>query len=603
MKTVRHFAFAMIGLASLYLAVSAQAFLIVHEGFDYPSATFLPGQNGGTGWLGAWIGPNLNGTATTSGDQPFALAGGLSWKNGPGYITGVGRSIRDEDDGGPNHSIGHGDARKWFDPTTDFTTLWGTNIWFSCLATYDVVSTSGGVVIPFEAGYQAYSGIGVTFKGGAGAFQVYIRQNGAELSTNSVNYLQAQGVLTNVALVVGRFQLGQVPLSPLTDRGNDRLDVWLNQTKEPTNNSTLFMTGFHALRTAPYSQGYLVVRTGGSCQITVDEIKIGTRFADVVPVSAASDNPKPNAPELSLDKAGPVGLQFNAGAGTSRQYNEIESVPEIECSWVGNATPAAPAVYSFTISNPPASGSTNFTAFVWLVANPNGFISAEVSNPNVVRLAIQSDGSPFANASLGYKINESNSTSKFSGAGFLCGLTNVPFAGRWSLTLTNDTGFILRSPNGNQAVGSMPDEVPAGYFQNQVRFYLGVTPNGAQNIGRFMTVSDARIRIPNSGVDVFSDFTSGEPLDSSKWTILADDPASIISMPVGSLYRATWRNAFGAGVGPNSLLHTNVLGSSHAWPVASQGILLGNSTNVVFITRDFATNAAEFFQVSVPFTP
>src|SRR5260221_10859884 len=162
-----------------------------------------------------------------------------------------------------------------------------------------------------------------------------------------------------------------------------------------------------------------------------------------------------------------------------------------------------------------------------------------------------------------------------------------PFFGKLTISLTNDTDFTLTAPNGARATGSMPSDVPGSYFQNQVQFYLGVNPKGAQNIGQFMTVSSVEISITNSNATniISSDFTTGAPLEPAKWDILADDPTSIIVMPSNSVYRATWRNASGAGVGPNSLVYTNALGGPAAWPAVRTGILLGDSTNVVFITR------------------
>ena len=41
--------------------VSAQASLIAYEGFDYAAGQALGGQNGGTGWNGAWNDVNRNG--------------------------------------------------------------------------------------------------------------------------------------------------------------------------------------------------------------------------------------------------------------------------------------------------------------------------------------------------------------------------------------------------------------------------------------------------------------------------------------------------------------------------------------------------------------
>src|ERR1051325_7804774 len=296
-RTLHSLVGGLLFLTGLSWERASSAALIAYEGFNYPVGSSLPGQNGGTGWMGAWIGPNLGGT-TIGSDLPFNLTNGLAWTNGPGFIVGHGSAVFDADDGSSDHSVGHGDARQWFDPSNPlmpFDSVYGTNIWFSCLVTYDVVSTSGGIVVPFDNSFQPLSGIGVTIKGGPGGVQVYIRQYGVEMSTNTVNYLQAAGGMTNVALVVGRFQLGPRATNPILDPGNDRLDVWLNQSREPTNNSPLFMSGFSAFRTAPFSQGYLVVRTGGNCQMKVDEIKIGKTFADVVPASAASLNPKPES--------------------------------------------------------------------------------------------------------------------------------------------------------------------------------------------------------------------------------------------------------------------------------------------------------------------
>src|SRR5258708_13156476 len=114
---------------------------------------------------------------------------------------------------------------------------------------------------------MALSGIGVSLKGGPGGLQVYIRQHGVEMSTNAVNYLQSGGGLTNVGLVVGRFRLGPVVSNPILLPGNDRLDVWLNQTRQPTNDSALYMAGFPAFPPAPYTQGALVRLTDAFDQI------------------------------------------------------------------------------------------------------------------------------------------------------------------------------------------------------------------------------------------------------------------------------------------------------------------------------------------------
>jgi hypothetical protein len=251
-------------------------------------------------------------------------------------------------------------------------------------------------------------------------------------------------------------------------------------------------------------------------------------------------------------------------------------------------------------------GATNFLAYLWLIANPNGFVSSEISNPNVVRLRVESDGHGGSIATLAYKVNGTNDTSMFYGSGFLCGITNVPFAGTWTISLTNDTDFTLTAPNGAKARGVMQAS-DANSFASGVQFFLGVNPNGEPNIGKFITVSTINIGITNadSGTTntILSDFTVGAPLDSGTWNILAEDPASILIIPVDTVYRAEWRNSVGAGVGQNLLLATNRLGNSSMWPALPQGTLLGDGTNIVFITSQYATNANHFFRVQVPYEP
>jgi hypothetical protein len=192
----------------------------------------------------------------------------------------------------------------------------------------------------------------------------------------------------------------------------------------------------------------------------------------------------------------------------------------------------------------------------------------------------------------------------FYGSGFLCSITGAPIAGRWTLRLTNDTDFLLTAPDAEQAQGSMQDG-DTNSFGSQVAFFLGVNPNGARNIGKFMTVSRVGIAITNANTTnaISSDFTTGAPLDEGTWSILADDPASIIVMPSNSVLRASWPNAAGAGVGPNSLLFTNALTGPGNWPALPAGTLLGDGTNLVFVTRDYTTNRAGFFRVSVPYNP
>src|SRR5258708_5126622 len=64
---------APIAVGAWFLLCAADAGTIVYEGFNYPVGASLPGQSGGTGWTGAWIGPNLGGAAANGTDVPFTL--------------------------------------------------------------------------------------------------------------------------------------------------------------------------------------------------------------------------------------------------------------------------------------------------------------------------------------------------------------------------------------------------------------------------------------------------------------------------------------------------------------------------------------------------
>lgn len=90
MSTIRSRAWclAMLAVASL-VACPARAALIAYEGFDYGAATEINGQNGGSGFAGAWASSPAIGLSATS----------LAYPTGASY-TPVGGSISDATAGG-----------------------------------------------------------------------------------------------------------------------------------------------------------------------------------------------------------------------------------------------------------------------------------------------------------------------------------------------------------------------------------------------------------------------------------------------------------------------------------------------------------------------
>jgi len=606
---------SLLAVATLWLAHASQAAPIVYEGWNYPISSTVSNASGGTGiWTNnAWIGANLGGVGPDTTAPDFVITNGLSWSNSSGgYILATGGAIFDHD-GSP-----HEEYRQWFDPSADFIAAYGTNIWFSFIATYDAASGSGGAVNPFETQGDTTAGCGVVCTGpaGGGNFIVQIRDSAHGQGWFSGSAANLTGV-NGTNLVVGRFQLDANTI-PTLSAGNDRLDVWLNQTTEPTNDSALYATGMRAYRSYPYSSGYLGIRTGGGCQMTIGEIRIGTAFADVVPATAKSANPKPAPPPLTLLPSGPVGLQFNTSEATPTNSNEIVtyystnsgSPQQIDATWVGKT----PAAYSFTVATPPAQGPTNFLAYAWLIPNWNGHIQA-LDNSDALQLALVSDGQGNAKAVLGYYVGSAGNVQENLQAlftsGVICTIPSAPFAGTWTLKANTDNSFTIVAPNGAQASGTMLSGNES-VFAVGTRFFLGVSPNGGSNVGNpslgnYMTVSALSITNAIDGVVVAADWSTGEPLSAQtppKFLVAANFPSCIYVMPSNSVYRATWANASGPGIGVNLLTTTNVLGGVGSWPTAlPSSSVLSDGTNVTFITGDYLTTPAGFFRVSIPYTP
>lgn len=332
--------------------------------------------------------------------------------------------------------------------------------------------------------------------------------------------------------------------------------------------------------------------------VTFEEVWTGS----LVAVAGAPIDSLP-APSLSLAPSGPAGLQFNTGAGAASHYNGLTTAPWVECSWVGAATPEEPATYTFTVAGTSAGVAPGFLSYLWLVANPISYSTEAYSgnaNPNVVRLNLESTGAGRVTATLGYRVNAPQDDSAFLGSGFVCGITNTAMAGTWTLKATSDTSFTLIAPNGDQATGSI-QAADTALFREKVHLYLGVNPNGAGNLGQSMTVSGAGILITKGARTSLQGKFNGGVKPDKNWTILAEDPASVMALPAKSVYRAEWQDACGAGTGLGVLERNDSLFDALGWtPVKTSPAMLANGNNVVFITEPDALNPIGFFRAVPP---
>lgn len=309
------------------------------------------------------------------------------------------------------------------------------------------------------------------------------------------------------------------------------------------------------------------------------------------------------APSLSLVPSGPSGLQFNAGAGAASHYNGLTTAPWVECSWVGAATPEEPATYTFNVAATSGRVAPGFLSYLWLVANPIAYSTEAYSgngNPNVVRLNLESTGAGRVTATLGYRVGAPGDEAPFLSSGFICGVTNTDFVGTWTLKATSDNAFTLVAPDGTQSSGLMQGADTA-LFREKVHLYLGVNPNGVANLGQSMTVGSAGILISKGGrTSLQGKFTGGVKPDKN-WTILAEDPASIMTLPAKSVYRAEWQDVCGTGTGLGVLERNDSLFDPFNWaPVKTSAAMLANGNDVVFITEADAPNPMGFFRAIPP---
>jgi hypothetical protein len=234
------------------------------EPFDYSLAAPLTGQNGGTGWRGTWLASSID---------PFVVNTGLTHPN----LVTTGNALRD------TSGTRFANSRQWFDPANPIPD--GTTVWFSILVSYNLNHNSDLLILPFgdSAETQNTNGIGVaintrlTASGSTdGNARVYLR--------NAYSNFGIGGSPTGAGLeaapigapflVVGRFTLSATANS-------DTLDVWVNPSAEPTGESPLRLTGFTAPRTSANSAGNFLLYSGFSAQSAIDEIALGTTYADI----------------------------------------------------------------------------------------------------------------------------------------------------------------------------------------------------------------------------------------------------------------------------------------------------------------------------------
>jgi hypothetical protein len=238
-------------LTAALLSASCDAAPIAWESFDYPSASSLSTQGGGSGWLAAWF---------QDGESAVIGHDGLGFTDSQGKVLNTSGRLADTSGAATTRSL------------RVFSSGLLNNVWISFL--YQLPNSNN----KFE---------GVTFY--RGAQQVFSINNPSSTATAAIHL--ANNLVSSSGPNTGRGVFGQTHLivMKLTKGGGtggaDRIEAFIdpNLTVNPTSPAaTINGTNFDFDR----------VRLAGEngSPLLVDELRVGDTFADVTPHTAVGDD-------------------------------------------------------------------------------------------------------------------------------------------------------------------------------------------------------------------------------------------------------------------------------------------------------------------------
>lgn len=239
------------------------AAVLAYDGFDY-TAGDVDGENGGNGWGAAW-------NSTSSPSAVNVVTGTLSYTGGSISVNGSGSalSIMGGTDGQLNRTFTSASS--------------GNELYFSFL--FQSVAGGGNEFSQFYLSNTAdrfnAGGIG-DLSTGSSVFGARANDGSADATSSST-----------IAFVAGTtyFLVGRLSTDGTTDAPAniiDRVELWVNPTSFTLGEADATANGSTGLTLADFDTfSVRPVGFSGTDEVLIDELRIGTDFASVIPEPSA----------------------------------------------------------------------------------------------------------------------------------------------------------------------------------------------------------------------------------------------------------------------------------------------------------------------------
>ena len=237
-------------------------------------------------------------------------------------------------------------------------------------------------------------------------------------------------------------------------------------------------------------------------------------------------------PTLEALPAGAPGLKLiAAGAGIYDRQNLRTAVPSY--GWVGRSQPVT---YSVTIADYPAVA--DFQTHLYFVPGadaPATMPDPDWTRPDCAVLAIGSNATGGGWAGLRYKVNAPSSNGVAGheywtaddgvNGGNIAGVGSSTIIGKWSVTFSNDTDFVLTSPDGSTAQGSF-SAVAAAEFSGETFVYCGIVPGAEDRRNRTVTIG--KIEMTGGFETPITETFALPAVDTATWAVSAGVPGAVV---------------------------------------------------------------------------